>query len=113
MIKSSDNDSGYSSTRTITYSQISNVAGLYVRADVGGDMGDFYEDVFYYMGLLGKGTANLVQSFSYSDSSSSETSENNWTLDAAGRPTKCVTTETTSKGNSSSTRTRTYFWTYR
>lgn len=115
MIKPSDNDAGTHTTRTITYSQISNVAGIFVRASIGGDVGDFYDDMLYYLGLLGKGTANLVQSYSYINTStyspSSSASENAWTLDAAGRPTKCVTTKTGS--GSGTPTTSTYFWTYR
>lgn len=115
MIKPSDNDAGTHTTRTITYSQISNVAGIFVRASIGGDVGDFYDDMLYYIGLLGKGSANLVQSYSYINTStyspSSSASENAWTLDDAGRPTKCVTT-TTESGSGTPT-TSTYFWTYR
>ena len=112
MIVPSDNDSGRNSTITVSYNSTPNVAGLYVRANIGGDVGDFYDDILYYMGLLGKGTANLVQSYSYSSSSSSSTSENAWTLDDAGRPTKCVTTTTYTSGGGS-TSTRTYYWNYR
>ena len=115
MIKPSDNDGGTHRTINITYSQTSNIAGIFVRASIGGDVSDFYDDMLYYMGLLGKGTANLVQSYSYINTStyspSSSASENAWTLDAAGRPTKCVTT-TTESGSSTPT-TSTYFWTYR
>lgn len=118
MIEPSDNES-YGETWTVSYTQISNVAGLYVHADIGGDVSDFYDDMLYYMGLLGKGTANLVQGCRYSDSStyrsiSLRTEENDWTLDAAGRPTKCITntTKTDRYGNQSSS-TSTYFWTYR
>ena len=115
MIKPSDNDAGTHTTRTITYSQISNVAGIYVHASIGGDVGDYYDDMLYYLGLLGKGTANLVQSYSYINTStyspSSSASENSWTLDDAGRPTKCVTTKTGS--GSGTPTTSTYFWTYR
>ena len=119
MINPSDNEAGLHTTLTLAYSQTSNVAGIYVRANIGGDVSDFYDDMLYYIGLLGKGTANLVQSCSYSDSSpyssiSSSTNENAWTLDDAGRPTKCVTTETrTQTGSGSSSTTSTYFWTYR
>ena len=121
MIKPSDNDAGINNTRNIFYNSTPNVAGLYVRASIGGDVGDFYDDMLYYLGLLGKGTANLVQSYNYSYSYSSggytEThaseSINKWTLDAAGRPTQCVTTTLDTDNGSSSTRTSTYFWTYR
>ena len=96
-------------TYNVSYNSISNVTGLYHQANLGGDMGDFYKEEFHYMGLLGKGTANLVNS--YSRSSDSRTGENAWTLDDAGRPTKCVTTTTESGSSSPSTSTR--FWTYR
>ena len=117
MIKPSDNDAGLNSTRTISYNSTSNVAGLYVRASIGGDVGDFYNEMLYYMGLLGKGTTNLIESYSYnrSDNSSSRTSVNTWTLDAAGRAIKCVTVteETNSSGGSSSSSTSSYIWNYR
>ena len=62
------------------------------------------------MGLLGKGTAKLVKSYSYIDNySETHTGENVWTLDEAGRPTKCVTTKTSSYGSS----TATYTWNYK
>ena len=93
---------------TYTYSSASNVVGLFIRADIGG-IDDLYLPEFYYMGLLGKGTANLVES--YNVAGSSETGNNVWTLDNAGRPTKCVTT-TTGRGGGTPT-TYTYFWTYR
>ena len=96
-------------TYTASYNSTSNVAGLYIQANLGGDMGDFFEEELYYMGLLGKGTANLVNS--YSRSSDTTTGENSWTLDDAGRPTKCVTT--TTYAGSSTPSTSTYFWTYR
>lgn len=115
MIKPSDNDSGLKSTRTISYNSTINVAGLYVRASIGGDVGDFYDDMLYYMGLLGKGTTNLVKSYTYSRNTTLRTSVNTWTLDAAGRAIKCVTVteETDTSGGSSSSSTSSYIWNYR
>ena len=94
-----------------TYTNVGNVAGLQIVAQMGGDMDDLYLPELFYMGLLGKSTANLVQSYSYSNGSESKTGENAWTLDAVGRPTKCVTTTTyPSDGHSY---TRTCFWNYK
>ena len=94
-----------------TYSDISNVAGLQIRATIG-SLDDLYLPELYYMGLLGKGTAKLVKSYSYSDVyNETNTAENVWTLDDAGRPTKCVTT--TIHSSWSTPNTSTYFWTYR
>jgi hypothetical protein len=104
VIKTYDSDTG---SYTQNYTSINNVAGLYIRAAIGGDLDDYYDEKLYYMGLLGKGTTNLVQSYVRD---SGRTGENAWTLDNAGRPTKCVTTET---GSGSSQSTSTYFWTYR
>ena len=106
VIKTYDSDTG---SYTQNYTSINNVAGIYVRAAIGGDLDDYYDEMLYYMGLLGKGTANLVSSSSRSEGSS--TYENSWTLDDAGRPTKCVTTKTGS--GSGTPTTSTYFWTYR
>ena len=111
IIKESDNDSD--TRRTMTYNSTNNIAGLYVNANLGGDMGEFYDDIFYYIGLLGKGTANLVATYTNSSSSSSTTAENSWTLDAAGRPTKCITQVTIRSGSSYSNDTKTYTWNYR
>lgn len=116
IVEQGDNDS--STSRTFTYSSLGNVAGLYIKASIGGDMGDFYDDIFYYIGLLGKGTQNLVKTY-VSNSSSyygySKSGENTWTLDAVGRPTKCVTitTETSNQYGTSSSYTGTYVWNYR
>ena len=93
-----------------TYTDISNVAGLQITAYIG-SMDDLYLPELFYMGLLGKSTANLVKSYSYSDGSYTRTGENVWTLDDAGRPTKCVRTSTYSDNNYIGTST--YFWTYR
>ncbi len=113
LTKANDNDSWSYKSLIYTYGTISNIAGIFIGgARVTGDIDDFYEEEFHYIGLLGKGTANLVSSFGSSDDS--RTYENAWTLDAAGRPTKCVTTETrTQTGSGSSSTTSTYFWTYR
>lgn len=108
MVESSSDDGTYR-TYSVSYNSTSNVTGLFIEAHLGGDMGDFFEEEFYYIGLLGKGTANLVSSSGRSGEST--TYENSWTLDAAGRPTKCVTT-TTESGSGTPT-TSTYFWTYR
>ena len=94
-----------------TYTDINNVAGIQIQAQMGGDMDDLYLPELFYMGLLGKSTANLVKSFSYSDGSYTKTGENVWTLDNAGRPTKCVRTSTYSDNNYIGTTT--YFWNYR
>ncbi len=91
---------------TYTYSAASNVTGLFIKAKIGG-LDDLYVEEFYYIGLLGKGTANLVES--YSKPTASETGNNTWTLDEAGRPTKCVTTITTPYGSM----TDNYYWSYR
>lgn len=109
MVESSSDDGTYR-TYSVSYNSTSNVTGLFIEAHLGGDMGEFFEEEFYYIGLLGRGTANLVSSSSRSEEGSS-TYENSWTLDAAGRPTKCVTT--TTESGSGSPRTSTYFWTYR
>ena len=110
LTKANDNDSWSYKSLIYTYGTISNIAGIFIGgARVTGDISDFYEDEFHYIGLLGKGTANLVSSFGRSDDSS--TSENAWTLDDAGRPTKCVTT--TTGGGGGTPTTSTYFWTYR
>ena len=89
-----------------TYSSAPNVVGLFITADIGG-LDDIYLPEFYYMGLLGKGTANLVES--YNVVGESETGNNVWTLDDAGRPIKCVTTITSSYGSY----TNTYTWSYK
>lgn len=93
-----------------TYADISNVAEIQIRAQMGGDMDDLYLPELFYMGLLGKSTASLVQSFNYSDGSNSKTGENAWTLDGAGRPIKCATTITYADNYKSTTN---YYWNYR
>lgn len=105
LIKANDNDSWSYKSQSYTYGSINNIAGLFVTPNTSGDIGDFYKERFHYIGLLGKGTKNLVKSYS----KESRSGENTWTLDAAGRPTKCVTTSTS--GNSSSSTT--YVWNYR
>lgn len=88
LTKANDNDSWSYKSQIFTYNSINNVAGLFIYPKTSGDIGDFYEEAFHYIGLLGKGTKNLVQS--RTTSSSTETRENVWTLDDAGRPIKCV-----------------------
>ena len=107
MVESSSDDGTYR-TYSVSYNSTSNVTGLFIEAHLGGDMGDLYEEEFHYIGLLGKGTANLVSSSGRSGEST--TYENSWTLDDAGRPIKCVTT---TKSGSGTPTTSTYFWTYR
>lgn len=94
------------------YNDISNVVGLQLHAYIGSS-DDYFEPVFYYMGLFGKSTANLVKSYSYSRGYNSGTGENAWTLDDAGRPIKCVRTSTSTSGDYSSTTTSTYTWSYK
>lgn len=105
LIKANDNDSWSYKSQSYTYGSINNIAGLFVRPKTSGDIGDFYEEIFHYIGLLGKGTRNLVKSYSRE----SRSGENAWTLDDAGRPIKCVTTSTSGDRSSSST----YVWNYR
>lgn len=102
IVKLYDNDSG---RRTYyTYTSINNNVGLlYIEPGMGGDFGDFFDEDFYYIGLLGKGSKNLVKSYNREESRSGEFT---WTLDDAGRPIKCVRTE----GSSSS---YTHVWNYR
>lgn len=126
MVEQCDNDNSehvMKWPRYCTYTDISNFAGAFIRADIGNDMLDLFDEVFYYMGLLGKGTKNLVKSYSdnhtsYSGYTNSITGENEWTLDDAGRPVKCVTTETKTRQYDSSapstiTNTYYYIWNYR
>ena len=105
LIKANDNDSWSYKSQSYTYGSINNIAGLFVVPKTSGDIGDFYEEIFHYIGLLGKGTRNLVKSYSRE----SRSGENAWTLDGAGRPIKCITTSTSGSSNSSST----YVWNYR
>lgn len=127
MVEQCDNDNSehvMKWPRYCTYTDISNFAGAFIRADIGNDMLDLFDEVFYYMGLLGKGTKNLVKSYSDNHTSysggytNSITGENEWTLDDAGRPVKCVTTETKTRqydSSAPSTNTNTYYyiWNYR
>lgn len=126
MVEQWDNDS-YPTPKYCTYSSISNISGAFIRADIGNDMLDYFDEVFYYMGLLGMGTANLVKSYGQNYTNNdplksltyySLTGENEWTLDDAGRPIKCVTTETKTRqydSSAPSTNTNTYYyiWNYR
>lgn len=105
-----DNDGGRISA--YTYTSINNVGLLFIKPGMGGDFGDFFDEVFHYIGLLGNGTKNLVKSYSR-ESSTTKSGENTWTLDAAGRPTKCVTEVTETEGSSSRSSSTTYVWNYR
>jgi hypothetical protein len=110
-IKLYDNDGGRISA--YTYTSINNNVGfLFIRPGMGGDFGDFFDEVFHYIGLLGYGTKNLIKSYSR-ESVTTKRGENTWTFDAAGRPTKCVTEVTETEGSSSRSSSTTYVWNYR
>ena len=114
IVKQSDTDSRYATT--YEYDSKRNVAGLYPCANLGGDMSEFYDDIYYYIGLIGKGTANLVSSYTIPHRDYDSNGTNTWTLDATGRATKCVNSVIMiydNSGESSVPRITTYYWNYR
>ena len=84
---------------------INNVAG-YTEFDhvMGIDMDD---DIAFVSGVMGFGPKHLP--LAWSGGKSQESATIVWTLDAAGRATKAVVTESNAYGNST---TSTYFWEY-
>ena len=84
---------------------INNVAG-YIEFDhvMGIDMDD---DIAFISGAMGFGPKHLP--LAWSGGKSQENATVAWTLDAAGRATKAVVTETNNYGN---TTTSSYFWEY-
>lgn len=89
---------------------IENVAGVMEYDEgMGIDMDDW--TLFYYIGLIGKGTRQLPMSWTHSGSSRTETGTNQWSLDAQGRAVKLINTQTESSSSGSSSQTSlTFFW---
>ena len=87
LTKANDNDSWQKKSKLYTYGW-GNTTGLYIEANLGGNFGTFYNEVFYYIGLLGMGTNDLVDSSTTSNSTI--THYNFWTYDDDNRPIECV-----------------------
>ena len=91
---------------SITYSSLANV-GCVMEYDDGMniDMDDW--NLFYYLGLIGKGTSLLPSEWAYRGSSYTEQGTNEWVLDNQGRAVKLISTQAENGGRSE---TKEFFW---
>lgn len=69
------------------------------------DMDDW--KIFYYLGLIGKGTSQLPSEWAYRGSSHTEQGTNEWVLDSQNRAVKLICTQTENEDHPS---TREFFW---
>ena len=99
-----------STLTSISYSSTPNV-GCVMEYDDGLniDMDDW--NLFYYMGMLGKGTTHLPQANTKQKSSTNYTTgTNQWTLDGKGRAVKLIATKKRVENSYESTETKEYYW---
>ena len=99
-----------STPTSISYSSIPNV-GCVMQYDDGLniDMDDW--EMYYYLGMIGKGTAYLPQAHTKQKSSTNYTAgTNQWTLDGKGRAVNLVMTKKRVENGYESTETREYYW---
>lgn len=100
-----------STPTSISYTGTSNV-GSVMQYDDGLDIDMDDWEMLYYIGLLGKGTTNLPQSYSKQKSANkSSAGTNEWTLDEKGRAVKLINTQwKVEEGHEYDRAVREYYW---